>query len=303
MSMITSEKWPELLEAGLRMKFDAGRAEIDRTALTPRLYNVETSTDAYEEFANIHGLRDWMPYKGAIEYVEPTRGWTARIEHEEYIQAVEFERRFLDDNKYRDIANGVEMMGMSAARTREKHGASVFNNAFSASYLGGDSVALCGAHPYTPTNASTQSNAGSTALSATSVGTTIGLMHAFKGGIGEHLTVMPDTILVPPALEATAYVALNTPQVPGNGNNDLNYAASQRWNVVVWKYLTDTTNWFMIDSSLMRRSLYWFDRVPVEFSVDPKSVYELKLRTRGYMRYSYGWSDWRWIYGHEVTGA
>lgn len=303
MSMITNEKWPELLEAGLRVKFDEGRAEIDRSAMAPRLFNVQSSDSAYEEFADIHGLRDWFPYKGAIEYVEPVRGWTARIEHQEYVQAVEIERRFLDDNKYREITNTVGMMGMSAARTREKHGASVFNNAFSSSYLGGDSVALCGSHPYLPTNATTQSNAGSTALSATSVATTIGLMGAFKDGNGNHMNVVPDTIIVPPALEATAYVALNTPQAPGGANNDLNYAASQRWNVVVWKYLSDTTNWFMVDSSLMKRSLHWFDRVPVEFTIDPKSVYELKMRTRGYMRYSFGWTDWRWIYGHEVAGA
>lgn len=301
--MITNEKWPELLEAGLRVLFDGGRAEIDRTSLRPSIFNVRTSDSAYEEFANIHGLRDWFPYKGAIEYAEPEKGWTVRVEHEEYVQAIEFERRFLDDNKYDEIGRGVEMMGMSAARTREKHAASVFNNAFDAAYAGGDGVALAGAHPYSPNNAVTQSNAGSTALSSTSVAATMALMRGFKGGLGEHLTVMPDTILVPPALEATAYVALNTPLLPGGAQNDLNYAASQRWNVVVWKYLEDTNDWFMIDSSLMRRSLYWFDRVPVEFTVDPKSVYELKLRTRGYMRYSFGWTDWRWIYGHAVAGG
>lgn len=299
--MLTNEKWPELLETGLRIKFDSGREEIDRTAVAPRLFNVQASDSAYEDFADIHGLRDWFPYKGAIEYTEPRRGFTTRIEHQEYVQAVEIERRLLDDNKYREITDTVEMMGMSAARTREKHAASVFNNAFSSAYLGGDGVALCGAHPYAPDNAATQSNSGTTALSATSVGTTLGLMSAFKGGSGEHLTVMPDTILVPPSLEQAAYIALNTPNVPGSANNDLNFAASQRWNVVVWKYLTDQNDWYMIDSSLMRRSLYWFDRAPVEFTIDPKSVFELKLRTRGYMRYSFGFTNWRWIYGHQVA--
>lgn len=301
--MITNEKWPELLQAGLRIKFDQARAEVDRTSMRPILYNVQTSDAAYEEFAEMHGVRDWFPYKGAIEYVEPTRGWTVRLEHQEYIQAIEIERRFLDDNRYREIVSTVEMMGLSAARTREKHAASIFNNGFNSAYVGGDGVALMGSHPYSPDNAATQSNAGSTALSATSVATTMGIMGAFKSGMGDHLTVNPDTILVPPALEAAAYVALNTPQAPGGSSNDLNFAASQRWNVVVWKYLTDTNDWYMIDSNLMKRSLYWFDRVGVEFTIDPKSVYELKMRTRGYMRYSFGWTDWRWIYGHDVTGG
>ena len=114
---------------------------------------------------------------------------------------------------------------------------------------------------------------------------------------------MPNTLLVPPALESTAWVALNSLNLPGSPNNDANWLRAQTWRVIPWKYLSDTTNWFMIDSTLMKRSLYWFDRVPMEFSTDPTSDFNLMLKFRGYMRYSYGFTDWRWIYGHEVTGA
>jgi hypothetical protein len=195
------------------------------------------------------------------------------------------------------------MLATSAMRTREKHAASVFNNAFSSSFLGGDDVALAGDHPYSPTNATTQSNKGSTALSNASIAATMALMRGYKGQGGEHLNVMPDMLIVPPALESAAYVALNSALLPGGSTNDINYLQSQRFTVVVWKYLEDTNNWFMVDSSLMRRWLNWFDRVPIEFSQDPRSDFELMLRYRGYMRYSYGWDDWRWIYGHEVSGG
>ncbi len=47
MSMITNEKWPELLEAGLRVKFDEGRAEIDRSAIAPRLVNAHSATSSF----------------------------------------------------------------------------------------------------------------------------------------------------------------------------------------------------------------------------------------------------------------
>jgi len=39
----------------------------------------------------------------------------------------------------------------------------------------------------------------------------------------------------------------------------------------------------------------------LDFAMDPTSDYTLEARFRGYMRYSYGWSDWRWVYGHTVT--
>ena len=301
MSIMISENWTTLLESGLRILFEQQRAKILRTSLIPTLFNVQTSNDAYEEFAEIHGVRDWFEYKGRIEYVEPQKGWTVRFEHTEYVEGIMIERKLIDDNKYREINQRATMLGTSEARTREKKAASVFNNAFSSSYTGGDGVALCGSHPYTPLNASTQSNAGSTALSNTSIASTLALMKAYKGPLGEHMTVMPDTLLVPPALEATAWVALNSLLLPGSQNNDANYLRAQRWNVIPWQYLSDSNNWFMIDSELMKQSLHWFDRVPVEFSTDPTSDYNLVLKFRGYTRYSYGFTDWRWIYGHEVA--
>ena len=55
------------------------------------------------------------------------------------------------------------------------------------------------------------------------------------------------------------------------------------------------------DSGLARRHLWWFDRVAPEFVMDPTSDFNLVTRYRGYMRYSFGADDWRWLYGHSVT--
>jgi hypothetical protein len=45
--------------------------------------------------------------------------------------------------------------------------------------------------------------------------------------------------------------------------------------------------------------LKWYERKALEMMVVERTtthtVYEF------YMRYSYGWSDWRWLYGHEVS--
>ena len=87
----------------------------------------------------------------------------------------------------------------------------------------------------------------------------------------------------------------------GEISNTINYVKSIVSNVVVWDYLTDANNWFVIDSTLAKIYLNWIDRVPLEFEMDPTSDFTLEARFRGYMRYSYGWSDWRWVYGHEVS--
>jgi phage major head subunit gpT-like protein len=222
--------------------------------------------------------------------------------HEEYTKGFKVERKLYDDDLYNIINQRPRGLATSAVRTKEKHAASVFNNAFSASYTGGDSVSLCNdSHPYSPVNATTQDNKGTTALSYDAVIATRKLMREYKDDRGELITVIPDTILVPPELEDTAWNIINSMNKPGTADNDGNYVRSLSWNVIVWDYLTDANNWFMIDSTYAKEHLHWLDRVPLEFTMDPTSDFNLEARFRGYQRYVYGWSDWVFIYGHEVT--
>ena len=299
--MAISEQWAQLLEPGLRAIFDITRDGLAASSRIPMVFNVTTSSKAQEHDLMEGGLSDWEEYKGAIEYDEDEQGYKTTYTHAEYVKGIKVERKLVDDDQYNIINRRPRKLATSAMRTREKAAASVFNNAFSASYTGGDSVALCGSHPYSPSNASTQSNAGTTALSYAAIVATRKLMRAYKDDRGELVSVNPDTLLVPPELEDTAYEIIQANAKPGTANNDANFVGSLANRVIVWDYLTDANNWFMLDSGLAMMYLNWFDRVPLEFMADPTSDYTLEARFRGYMRYSYGWSDWRFVYGHNVT--
>jgi len=69
----------------------------------------------------------------------------------------------------------------------------------------------------------------------------------------------------------------------------------------MWDYLTDSNRWFLIDVDLAKMYLNWFDRVPLELAMDPTGGFDLEARWRAYMRYSYGFSDYRWVYGSEPS--
>ena len=60
-------------------------------------------------------------------------------------------------------------------------------------------------------------------------------------------------------------------------------------------YLTSATQWFLVDSIKMKQSLYWFDRDPLDVHRDTKRDETLDSIFIAYMRYAYGWTDWRWI--------
>ena len=302
MATIVSEQWAELLEPGLRSIFEVQREALAASSVIPALFNVTPSSKSAEHDLGAGGLSDFEEYKGAIEYDKPDQGYKTTYTHVEYVKGIAVERKLVADDQYNVINRRPRQLAIAAMRTREKHAASVFNNAFSGSFLGGDAVALCSAsHPYSPQNATVQSNTGTTALSYSSVISTRKLMRAFVDDRGELITVNPDTILVPPELEDTAWEIINTIQKPGTADNDANFVRSKVNRVVAWDYLTDANNWFLADSMLASLYLNWFDREDLELAFDPTSDYSLVAKWRAYMRYSYGWSDYRWVYGHNVT--
>jgi len=298
--MAISEQWAELLEPGLRSIFEVQSQALAAEAVAPQIFNVLTSEKAVEHFLGLGGFSDWEEYKGKITYDDPEQLYKTSLTHKEYVDGFKIERKLVADDLYNIINARPRGMALSAARTREKHAASVFNNAFSASYVGADSVALCGSHPYSPSNATTQSNAGSTALSYQAVVDTRRTMREFKDDRGELVAINPDTLLVPPELEEKAFSIVQTMNKVDVADYHANFVQSRIKSVVVWDYLTDAESWFVLDSGLAKMHLLWIDREPLEFAMDPASDFRLEARYRGYMRYSYGWSDWRGVYGHNV---
>jgi len=300
--MAISEQWAYLLTPGLRKIFYTQVEALAAESRVPQLFNVQTSSTAQEFDLGVGGFGDWREYKGAIEYDENEQLWRTTYTHVEFARGFRVERKLVDDDQYNVINRRPAGLALSAMRKREKDAASVFNNAFSASYTGGDGIRLCNAsHPYSPLNASVQSNAGSTALSYDAVEATRRAMREFKDDRAELIPISPTLILVPPELEETASAIVNTMNKVDITDYHDNFVKRVGIQYLVWDYLTDANNWFMIDPGLAKMFLNWFNRVDLDFKMDPTSDFSLEARYRGYQRYSYGWSDWRWIYGHEVS--
>jgi hypothetical protein len=263
------------------------------------LFNVQNSSRAVERRLGVGGMSDVPVYSGAIEYDSFEPGYRTDYTHVEYAKGIAVERKLLDDDEYNVISQRGQKLGLTFNRTLQKHAASVFANAFLAANAGADGVALCATnHPYSPTNAATQGNRGTSALTESAVTATRQLMLKFKDDRGEVMNITPDTLLVPVELEEAARVIVESGQRSGTANNDAN--TNRGYRVVVSRYLTDANDWFLIDSGMAKMYLNWFWRVQPEFAEDPTSDFNLVMKYRGYMRYSYGFDAWQWIYGHIV---
>ena len=299
MTMI-SEQFPNLLTEGLRAVFWVEYDRMMQNSPVAQLFNVAGSSKAQEEMQGVGNLGDWEEYTGALEYDTFDQLYKTTFTHVEFAKGISIERSLIDDDQYNVMNQRVRILAQSAARKREKDAASVFNNAFSSSYTGGDSVSLCNdSHPLSPTHSSdVQANAGSSALSYDAVTATITAGQGLVDDRNELLPINYDTILVPSALGEKTNALVKT----ANQMDTSDYHANAYGNlkVIVWPYLTDANNWFMLDSNMAKLHLHWFNRVPLEFAEDPTSDYNLAVKMRGYQRYSYGWSDYRCCYGHSV---
>lgn len=304
-----SEQWPRFLLPIIRKEWFQKMTSI--AAPSGQFFNAETSTSSVEysqglgdfglvpeyNSATAEGAGATIPYDSFNKLYEKT------FTHKEYAKGVAIERKLWDDDQRGNIKRRARSLGNSFGTTIAAHQASVFNNAFSASVTGSDSVALCATnHPNRPDDTTTtHSNKGTSALSYSSVVATLAAAQRFEDDRGNPLPVVLRTLLVPIELQAKAYEITNALGKPGGADNDANFLNAQNMNVVVDPYLTDTNNWFMIDPSAAQEHLMWFWRVRPELTLDPSSDYNLVAKYRGYMRYSFGWDDFRWIYGHEVA--
>jgi len=303
--MAISENFAYLLDPGIRKIFVDQYAALQGTSKIPLLFNVQSSNKAKEYDLGIGGMGDFNEYKGAINYDDVSQLWRTTYEPTEYVKGFKVERKLVDDDLYNIINKRPMEFAIAAFRTREKHAASVFNNAMSGSYPGADAVALCAStHDYAPDDGTHQSNLGSAALSYANLVAAREAMRAFKDDRGNLINVQPDLLLVPAELEGTANEILNTmrggnSQQPTTANYLANLAQDRGITYVVWDYLTDSNRWFLLDTQLSRLYLNWFDRVPIEIALDPSGGFDLEARWRAYVRYSYGFSDYRWVYGSE----
>jgi phage major head subunit gpT-like protein len=296
--IVIPENFGAILEPGLREVFFAGYGEVPE--MYNKVFHTFDSTQSTETDQDIVGLGDWdqIDDGDVLQLDELDEGYSVTYEHLTYKKGFKVTRDLLEDDRYHVFSNQAKLLGRGAAETRENKCAAMFNNAFSASYPGGDAVALCSdSHPY-KTLSGTQDN------KATAVLATDALKDARTGLLSQlnerkqAVTFSPTLLLVvPPELHDTALVLTNSRNEPGTANNDINVNQG-RYTVICLPHMTSATGWFLVDPAVARLNFFW--RVKPDFR-QAEILSTDAVMFRGRMRFSCGFSDWRGIWGSDGT--
>lgn len=300
MSVTLSENFGDLLDARMRKIYQKEYEENIKESMIARLFGMKTSTRSYEIVSGIGAMGDYQDFDGTISYDTVSQLYDKTFTFPEKALGFKVERKLYDDDLFGIMDQRPVGMAISRARTREKTAADIFNGAFVGTD-GPDGVSLCNSsHPYSPDDATTQSNAGSTALSATAIEATRRIGHtSIFNDRGELANINYDTILCTVNNEETAWEVINSTGKVETADNNRNFHKG-RYNLAVWDRLTDSSNWFMLDSRLCKHFLLWWDRVKGGIKMDTDTD-TLVAKWYDYERYSAGWADFRPVYGHNVS--
>lgn len=300
--MHISDNWGELLLPGLRTIFDK-HLKKGKDFLSV-IYNTENSTKAQEFNLGVGELGEMVEWDASgrqVSYETFNKGFKATYTHKKYSKGVEVERELVDDDLYGEIKKRVRKLSRVVYYTTQSHAVLPFNNAFGG-ILGPDAKPLCSAtHPIMPGSATVWSNAGTWILSAKRVEDTRNLMKQWVDDKGNLLMIDPDTIIVPVSLRKTAQIIAETANEPFTTDYGVNVWKGNL-NVIEWPFLTDQNTWFLVDMQRMKDYLNWYWRRRPDFADKVDFDTEVaKYKVIG--RWSYGWDDASFLYGHTGTVA
>ena len=292
------------LEPGLNalfgMSYDSYENEYED------IFAIEDSNRAFEEEVLITGFGS-APLKSegqGVQFDNASESYTARYTHDTVSLAFALTEEAVEDNLYDSLGKRyVKALAKSMANTKEVKGADVLNNAFSSSFTGGDGKSLIATdHPLS--GGGTAANRATTMadLNEASLEDNLIDISTFTDDKGLIISVQADKLIVPPQLVFVADRILNSQGRTGTADNDLN--AINNTGVVpggysVNHYLTDPDAYFILTSvTAAGEGLKMFQRSPMETSMEPDfSTGNIRYKARE--RYSFGFSDWRGIFGSQ----
>lgn len=292
---ITREQWIEVESAVYEFWNYEMKKKKDYNAM---LYNVQDSDKSQENHLGIGSLGQMSPWTGTVSYQEFKKGFEKGYRHAKYSSGIQFEEEIFRFKEYNKIKQRTSLLLDSVYKTLQAHGASTFNNAFDATFAGPDSVALCStAHPYSPSDATTQSNAFTLDLTMPNLKTVFNAMCEFKDDKGDMTFIMPRILLTgiyyreeglkicgPKSGDKEPFTAENDSNVY---KEDLTY---------MFHPLITGKKWFLIDPDRMKNFLNWYNaRIPNIATEGDFDTEVMKHKVVG--MWSNGWDHWDWVSG------
>jgi len=263
------------------------------------IFDTENSDRAFEEEVMLSGFAN-APVKAegtGVSFDNAQETFTARYTHETLALAFAITEEAIEDNLYDRLASRyTKALARSMANTKQVKAAKVLNNGFGTADGGDGKELLATDHPIA---AGTEQNELTTAadLNETSLEQALIDIAALTDERGLKIAARGMKLIVPSALQFTAERLMKSTQRVGTADNDINAVVSMGMipqGYTVNHYLTDTDAWFI--KTDVPNGLKHFVRAPLKTAMEGDFTTG-NVRYKARERYSFGFSDWRGIFG------
>jgi hypothetical protein len=286
------------LEPGLNALFGL---EYDRYENQDKeIFDTESSDRAFEEEVMLGGFANAAvkPEGQGIVYDDAQETYTARYTNETVALAFALTEEAVEDNLYDKLSTRyTKALARSMANTKQVKAANILNNAFAAANPGGDGVPLnSAAHPTLSAN-QTNTLAVAADLNETSLEQMLIDIANMQDERGMRIALRGMKMIIPVNLQFIAERLMKSAGRPGTADNDINATKNMGMvpeGYVVNNFLTDTDAWWIKTDA--PNGLKHFTRAPIRTAMEG-DFDTGNVRYKARERYSYGWSDWRGIFG------
>ena len=225
-------------------------------------------------------------------------------EHTEIALGYAITRKAIDDNLYKTQFHPSNLgLIESFQQTKEIYGSNILNTAttYNAS-IGGDGKALCATdHPIDGGTVANKPAVQVDLNEASLLNAMIAVRTNFKDQAGLKVFARARKLIVPPQLEPVAIRLTKTELRPGTADNDVNAIMSTAGGLpegyMVNDFLSSAYPWFLLTNI---DGLSYMERIKFETDMQVDFVTD-NLLVKGYERYSFGYYNFRSIYGSFPT--
>ena len=268
------------------------------------IFDTESSDRAFEEEVMLSGFANAAvkPEGQGVTFDDAQETFTARYTNETIALAFAITEEAIEDNLYDRLASRyTKALARSMANTKQVKAAAVLNNAFNATFAGGDTKALCATDHPTLSGSFSNELATPAELNETSLEQSLIDIAAFTDERGLKIAAQGVKLVIPSALQFTAERLMKSAGRVGTADNDINAIASMGMipqGYVVNHYLTSTKKFFI--KTDVPNGLKHFVRSPIKTSMEG-DFDTGNVRYKARERYVFGFSDPRGIFGSDAV--
>lgn len=290
--LLNRADFDKLVAPGMNTRYIEGAAQSAATQTWDKLADLVQSTQGAETYPMIGAMPGFTKFRGERRRRKLNQ-YSFVVTNEEYEDTVAITRAMIDDDneQYAKLQDLAARLGRQFPVFLEQQVYALIESAYNTNCYDGQYMVDT---DHSEGNSGSQSNKGTSALDATSYAAGRAAMMKFKDDQGRPAGKMPTVLLVPADLDVAARTILNATIVSSTTN-----VQAGTTELVVSPYLTDTNNWFLLDTRVDKP---FFIQERIKLEVGSKSEFDNnELDYGGYWRGAFAFADWRNLYGGIVA--